>query len=154
MKKIVVISDSHGNKNLIDRIFNEVKFDYLIHLGDGIEDLGTYIYDERVKVVRGNCDFFSNEKYESFLFIENVLIFFTHGHEYGVKHTLNQLYKRIMGINTSLVLYGHTHLPKTDIINNITFHNPGSLSTSRSSNTNYSIITIDDKNFSIQKCSF
>jgi len=112
MKKIIVISDSHGNKNSIDKIFSSLDFDYLIHLGDGIDDLGTYVYDERVKLVRGNCDFLSKEKTESFLMVEKVLIFFTHGHEYGVKYTTSPLLKRTLGTNTNLILYGHTHISK------------------------------------------
>lgn len=150
MKKIIVISDSHSNKKAIDKIFTELEFDYLIHLGDGIDDLGTYIYDDRVKLVRGNCDFFSNEKIESFLMVEKVLLFFTHGHEYGVKYTTSQILKRVLGTDVNLILYGHTHINKTETINGITLHNPGALSKSNS----YSIITIDNEKFSIQKCSF
>ena len=154
MKKIVVVSDSHGNSRVFDRIFSEVEFDHLIFLGDGINDLGIYENDERVKIVRGNCDFFSPEKYESFLSVENVLIFFTHGHEYSVKSTLTRLYNRIEGLPVNIVCYGHTHRFSEDKINNITFHNPGSISCVRGGAGTYSVITVDGKNFSIQKCSF
>lgn len=154
MKKVVVVSDSHGNKNLIDKIFSEIEFDYLLFLGDGIDDLGIYINDERVKIVRGNCDFFSKEKYEQFLCIEKVVIFMTHGNDYGVKYTLSNLYNRIKDTPSNLVLYGHTHRFDTSTINNICFHNPGSISTSRGGASSYSIITINNENFSIQKCSF
>ena len=154
MKRIIVISDSHGNKTDINRIFDEFQFDYLIHLGDGIDDLGVYKYDERVKFVRGNCDFFSNEKLESFLVVENTTLFFTHGHEYGVKYTLNRLYDRIKDINVNLVLFGHTHKYSMTNINEITFLNPGSLSHSRNSNLSFCTIDIDGSNFSIEKHSF
>jgi len=154
MKKIVVISDSHGNSKAIDKIFNEVEFDYLLFLGDGIDDLGIYINDERVKVVRGNCDFFSKEKYEAFIGIEKTLIFYTHGNNYGVKQTLIELYNRVKDSPVTLVCYGHTHRYNLNKINNITFLNPGSISSTRCSESTYSIITVDGENFSIQKYSF
>ena len=63
--RIMLISDSHGNKLGIDKIFSTQKFDYLFFMGDGLNDLGDYIYLDNVFAVSGNCDFFSkvdNEK--------------------------------------------------------------------------------------------
>ena len=55
--KIVIISDSHGNKLAIDTVFKTIEFDYLFFLGDGLNDLGDYIYLDNVIAVSGNCDF-------------------------------------------------------------------------------------------------
>lgn len=153
MKKIVVISDSHGNSKAIDRIFNEIKFDYLLYLGDGLSDLGIYVNDERVKLVRGNCDFFSREKIDNIVAIDNIIIFMTHGDKYGVKSTLRNLYNQVKDLRPNIVCYGHTHRFSNENLDGITFLNPGSLSSSRGSNS-YAIINIEGEIFSIEKCSF
>ena len=59
MKKLIIISDSHGNRRAIDEldgIFAES--DYIIHLGDTSAD-GGYIrgkYPDKTVVINGNCD--------------------------------------------------------------------------------------------------
>ena len=153
MKKVIVISDSHGNKKAIDKIFEEFEFDHLLFLGDGISDLGIYANDERVKVVRGNCDFFSNEKVDNCVVVDNVVIFMTHGDKYGVKSTLRYLYDQVKELKPDIVCFGHTHQFFNQLIDNILFLNPGSLSSTRG-NSDYLIINIEGKNFSIEKCSF
>jgi len=154
MKKVIVISDSHGNKDAIDKIFNNFQFDYLLFLGDGIADLGTYIYDERVKVVRGNCDFFSNEKTDGFIQIEDVLIFYTHGHKYSVKNSTLPLLQRLDGLKVNIALYGHTHKYNQNNINNTLLINAPALSNTRGGENAFILIEIDKSNFSIQKISF
>ena len=154
MKKVIVISDTHGNKKIFDHIFQNIDFDHLLFLGDGIADLGVYVNDPRVKVVRGNCDFFSHEKTEAFLSVENVLIFYTHGHNYSVKFSLKHLINRVEEIPTNIVCFGHTHKFVNETYNSTTFLNPGSASLNRSSSPSYAIITIRGENFSIEKCNF
>ena len=154
MKKVIVASDSHGNKKIIDRIFNELEFDYFLFLGDGIDDLGIYVNDERVKIVRGNCDFFSHEKYDSYLQIEDVLIFYTHGANYGVKSSIRPLYNQASTLPVQLVCYGHTHLFNIEKLGNITFLNCGALCNHRGGNEEFAIVTINGGNFYIEKYTF
>jgi len=154
MKKIIIASDSHGNKKIIDKIFNELEFDYFLFLGDGIEDLGTYLYDERVKIVRGNCDFFSNEKYDGYIKVEDVLIFYTHGANYSVKTTMYKLYEQVSKLPVNLACYGHTHLFNIQEINNITFLNCGALCSHRGGNEEFAIVTINNEKFYIEKYTF
>lgn len=153
MKKVIVVSDSHGDVKAINRIFEEFEFDYFLYLGDGISDLGIYRYDERVKLVRGNNDFFSNEKDEYFLTIENVCIYMTHGDKLGVRYSLNRLYERVENCMVDLVLYGHTHKWADAQYGNVRFFNPGAISSSRGNGT-FALLTIDNKKISIEKCSF
>ena len=150
MKKIIIASDSHGNKKIFDKIFNDLKFDYFLFLGDGIEDLGIYINDERVKAVRGNCDFFSNEKYDGYLKVEDILIFYTHGANYSVKSTLKNLYDQASKLQANLACYGHTHRFSIDKINNTTLLNCGALSRFRGGNEECAIVTINGGNFYIE----
>ena len=127
MTKIIVFSDSHGAKANIDKLINENNFDYLIFLGDGLNDLNLYENLPNLKKVRGNCDYFSFEKDELFLKLENKNILITHGNNYGVKRGLGALIKYAYSIDANIVLYGHTHRFAIDEINNIYFLNPGSL---------------------------
>ena len=86
--KILVVSDSHGNKKGIEKIFQTLQFDYFLFLGDGLKDLGDYIYLDNVFAVAGNCDYFSSEPIERVFNANGVLIFYTHGHKYSVKSSL------------------------------------------------------------------
>jgi predicted phosphodiesterase len=69
--RIAVISDSHGNRKAVNYLFENYKFDYLIHCGDGVADLGNYIYLDNVFAVSGNCDIFSIEDDEKIIQLEN-----------------------------------------------------------------------------------
>jgi len=124
--KIVVISDSHGNKLAIDQIFKNYKFDYFFFLGDGINDLGDYIYLDNVYAVSGNCDFFSNVPNEREFVINNIKFLITHGNKYFVKSNLNFLKERVCCENIDFVLFGHTHNPIVEKYSTTTFINPGS----------------------------
>lgn len=59
MKTIVVLSDTHGNKDGVRRlsaVFKEC--DYVVHLGDGALDMSDVLaqYPKKTYVCRGNCD--------------------------------------------------------------------------------------------------
>ena len=75
MKTALVISDTHGNTKVLQRLVDIAReSDYVIFCGDGLRDLKTLPYDVQTKViaVSGNCDFSydKNEK-EKVLEIEN-----------------------------------------------------------------------------------
>ena len=58
--KILVVSDSHGNFNVLHAIYKKENPDYMIFCGDGTNDIRdlSYAYKElKYKMVRGNCDF-------------------------------------------------------------------------------------------------
>ena len=124
--KILVLSDSHGRVGLIQDIIEKERFDEAIFLGDGLKDF-EYIDDERFVKVAGNCDLFSTEQKEICLNFENVKILATHGHLYKAKLGLYGLLKEAKAKQIHLVLYGHTHTQKEEIIEDVRFINPGSL---------------------------
>ena len=124
--KIIIISDSHGNKYAIEKLFKENDVDSLFFLGDGLDDLGDYIYLDNVFAVSGNCDFFSNTPNEREFFIENIKFFITHGNKYFVKNSLNFLKERVLNENVDFVCFGHTHKQIVENYSGTTFINPGS----------------------------
>ena len=65
MKKIIVISDTHGTRKGIEKLRPLIaENDYVIHLGDGAMDMREIMdaYPDKVYIVGGNCDFFASNK--------------------------------------------------------------------------------------------
>ena len=148
MRKIVVISDSHGNRQSLDdldRIFAES--DLIIHLGDTSSD-GGYVrakYPEKTVVINGNCDFINVGEKEKIISCEGINIFACHGHAYSVKSTLARLAERAKAIDCKIALYGHTHDAKETEIDGVTLLNPGTLS--RYSQKSYLYLVINGDKF-------
>ncbi len=124
--KIAIISDSHGNKKGIDKLFSEGGFDYLFYLGDGISDLGNYIYLDNVFSVSGNCDFFSTVENEKVIDLEGVKFFLTHGNKYGVKYSYDTILERGKELGARFICFGHTHRQCMEIVDDMYLLNPGS----------------------------
>lgn len=128
--KIIVISDSHGSINSALEILKAQDYDLIIHLGDNSED-ARKIQDklkQEIIFVRGNCDYYNlDASLEKVIEIEGKKIFISHGHEYGVKSSLDRIYYRGRELGADLVLFGHTHLAYIDKSDIILF-NPGSIS--------------------------
>ena len=60
MKKIIVVSDTHGSAKGLDKLRPLIaENDMVIHLGDGVNDIRPIFseYPEKVYAVSGNCDF-------------------------------------------------------------------------------------------------
>lgn len=58
---------------------------------------------------------------------------------------IKSLYKYAKENNIDFVVFGHTHIPTYETIDNITFINPGSLTYPRDgSDKSFGILTIDD----------
>ena len=59
--------------------------------------------------------------------MEDLRVFYTHGHNYGVKSNLYTLAREAKSRGCQIALYGHTHRPSIDEVDGITLINPGSL---------------------------
>ncbi|MBO5285336.1 MAG: metallophosphoesterase [Clostridia bacterium] len=127
MKTAIVFSDTHGNIRALkklDEIFKET--DYIFHLGDYSADFIEIKnkYPQKCFSVPGNCDLRSGD---GFIIIDGVKIFYTHGHDYGVKQSLTKLYFKAKEVGANVVLYGHTHMADVTVTDNIKFINPGAM---------------------------
>ena len=130
MKKIIVISDSHGNTKGVSALLPLVaENDYLIHLGDGVTDIRELrdAYPDKAYFCAGNCDFISGYPTEGVLQVEGVKIFYCHGHKYGVKEDLLKLALAAKSRGCDIALYGHTHEAKISQWEDVTLINPGTL---------------------------
>ena len=116
MTKLLVLSDSHGGRDAIERILKveSKNIDALIFLGDGLRDLELALtkYPRlRAYSVAGNCDFQRSYPAEGLAPFEGRLIFYTHGHLYGVAMGPEQLQLTGENRGADIVLFGHTHRP-------------------------------------------
>lgn len=129
MKTLVVLSDTHGNRRAIEKLYPLfAENDYVIHLGDGNRDMAEIYraFPQKTFVCRGNCDFsapYAQEEWE--LSVEGVKFFFCHGHSYGVKTTLERLKDEALHRGAKAALYGHTHIARVEEEDGVLLVNPG-----------------------------
>ncbi len=152
MKKILVMSDTHGNKSSMERAV--AKFcdaDCIIHLGDYAHDAEFIKTLTKTKVysVKGNCDISSSSKSELLISMEGKKVLALHGHRQGVKYSLLRLslYARQKGVD--IALFGHTHIPTERLYQGVYLYNPGSLGEPRGRKATVGIVTINNKNIKI-----
>lgn len=115
MTKLLILSDSHGSTQAVRRILAAEKdADAVIFLGDGLHDLELALTEApktRVYSVAGNCDFGALEPLDGLAAFDSVVIFYTHGHMYGVKYDLDTLAEAAAARGAEVALFGHTHIP-------------------------------------------
>ena len=146
MKKILIISDTHGSGKGIEKLRPLIEEnDYLVHLGDGVTEARRLFgeYPEKVYACAGNCDIFSPFSDEGELQVEGVKIFYCHGHKYGVKSGLGHLAMEAKKRGCNVALYGHTHLGRITEIDGVTLINPGTLKRSVGEGGSYCYLVIN-----------
>lgn len=130
MKSIIVISDTHGNRAAVEKLYPLfAECDMIIHLGDTSSD-GAKIradFPGKTYLVNGNCDIPRLGEDEITLEVEGVKIFACHGDGYGVKRGRARLAERAASAGAAIALYGHTHEAVEDNIDGVTLFNPGTL---------------------------
>ena len=119
MTKLLVLSDSHGGRAAIERVLmkESKSIDALIFLGDGLRDLElalTLCPKLRAYSVAGNCDYGALEPTDGLAAFDGVVIFYTHGHMYGVKYDLDTLADAASARGAEVALFGHTHIPHAE----------------------------------------
>lgn len=146
MKKILVMSDTHGNKAAIAAAVARCSdADMVVHLGDNSQD-AVYVRtltNKPVYAVRGNCDFSQEAPLEVLLTVEGVWIAAVHGHQQGVKSSLLRLGLYALEKEAQLVLYGHTHVPDEQFYAGAVLYNPGSLGEPRGRKATFGVVTVD-----------
>jgi uncharacterized protein len=136
MKKIVIISDTHGRKANIEIClthFKKINPDHVIHLGDNYDDAEPII-DAGYDVIRVPglwTSYYQNPIIDNRIFweCEGWKLFLTHSRESHINDLLSDIKpEKIMANNKcDIFLFGHTHIPEITEKNNILFINPGHL---------------------------
>ena len=135
------------------RCIYRVKPDHVIHLGDCIDDgKGLELENPEIRfhLVPGNCDgfrFYGIAPDELCYPIDNVMIFMTHGHRYGVKSDPSRVIYEARSRGAQAVLYGHTHVPVCRQEDGMWIVNPGS------AKDTYTAALIETQDGKISACS-
>lgn len=134
--RVVVFSDTHGSFRAANRIFRKTPdADLYIFLGDGekeLEQVKALFPKKQVMSVCGNCDGYSNAPVEQvYTAPDGRKIFFTHGHEYGVNFSIDNIYYKACEVGATVALYGHTHQRYYTYADGLYIINPGSASCPR-----------------------
>lgn len=147
MKKLLVISDTHGAAGALALILEKEKdADAIIYLGDGASDL--YVLPKicplmPLYVVRGNCDFASMMPVDGLVAFEGVLFYYCHSHLYNTKYGYDELAQAVRDRGADVGLFGHTHRAIVKNYGDITLFNPGSAGKSYAGTDSYGVITVD-----------
>ena len=148
MTKLVIISDSHNNHAMVERVLAaEKKANALIYLGDGLADMErALMFHPRMRVyaVAGNCDFGALEPQDGLAAFDKVIVYYTHGHNHGVKYSLDRIAAHGKARGAELVLFGHTHIPVSEVVDGVHLFNPGSYGRSHNGCNTYGVITLHE----------
>lgn len=155
MKRVLVISDTHGDISAVQYILDHRDdMDLIVHAGDTYSDMIEIYktYGIPFEGVRGNTDFTLQGKSDSSFMIEDIKVYLTHGHKYGVKQSVNKLYYKGLEAAADIVIFGHTHLPYRYDGDDISIINPGSISRPRNGNNiSYGILDVENSGFNYEQ---
>ena len=148
MTKLLILSDSNNSRLALENILaaEADSIDALIFLGDGLRDLEealTFYPKMKVYAVAGNCDFGALEPLDGLAAFDQVVIFYTHGHMYGVKYDLDTLTDAAEARGAEVALFGHTHVPVAEQHGSVFLFNPGSCGRCYTGPNTYGILTLD-----------
>jgi len=131
--KVLVLSDSHGDKDVIRRVIRAEKPDKIFFLGDHINDI--YALENTTKVdifaVKGNVDYGMDGVEDLVLGLNGYKFLLTHGHKYRIKYDIYSLYLKAKEYEVDYVFFGHTHAYADFEENGVRFINPGSIAKPR-----------------------
>ena len=127
--KLLVLSDSHGERGSMTRAVELEKPDYVIHLGDCVDD-AQWLSREYPMLplanVRGNCDFGDMTQELRLAEYGGVRVLMSHGHRYQVKSGLLRYSLAARENQVDVALFGHTHQAYCEEWDGLWLVNPGS----------------------------
>lgn len=146
--KILVASDTHGRSEpLLEVAAGLSGIHVCVFLGDGSRDadlLQSQFPSLALYRVRGNCDFGSYDPDEALTVLGGLLVYYTHGHQLGVKQGVDALWQHAHSRGADIALFGHTHAPYYEFRNGVHLFNPGTLGQPRGGEMTYGMITIEN----------
>ena len=141
--QLVIMSDTHGNTEVIEQIKEQYPNATFIHCGDSELQHNTAVLDD-VHIVRGNCDMDCELPEEKLVEVGNTKILVVHGHYHNVHRTPLNLVYRAKEIGAQIVCFGHTHIAGAEWIDDVLVINPGSMTQSRSEHAeSYALATYE-----------
>ena len=130
MKKVLVLSDSHGDVKAMVRAVERERPDLVLHLGDLCRDFDELRrrlpMTQAMQNVCGNCDGFTEVPDQRVLLVEGRRILMMHGHRYEVKLGYARAMWAAREAQAEILLCGHTHVPLCRDLSGLWLLNPGS----------------------------
>ncbi|UUD35350.1 YfcE family phosphodiesterase [Mycoplasmopsis caviae] len=115
--KILVLSDIHGNIDIVNYILKNESYEYAISCGDHLLPK-EYMNSNFDFCVDGNNDIYYDESYlksPSLDFeIEGYKFHIEHGHmqgDYNLLKSPKELFEQVKALDFDFFLYGHSHFP-------------------------------------------
>ncbi len=113
--KLLVVSDSHGSWQVLERIaLREAPFSTIIHCGDGADDLSRFDIPGEAQILRvsGNVDRGRGYGFDRMVIetLADKKIMVTHGDVFRVDSGLDRLHDEAVRNQADLVCFGHTHI--------------------------------------------
>jgi putative phosphoesterase len=129
IKKILVVSDTHGDFASLKKVYNLCRPDLLIHLGDGVWEAMRLAqrYFIPLEAVNGNGDPPGAYPDESILEIGKHRLMLCHGHQYYNQSFYEATRKHARKEKATWILSGHTHCPDFRQVRGKNWLNPGAL---------------------------
>ena len=146
--RIGVISDTHGLREQAKAAVELMgTVDMLLHAGDFFDDAIylSNLFSFPVVGVRGNCDFAGPR--EELIEADEVKILLIHGHQYGVKSSLQSLTYYAREREANVAIFGHTHHPEIQWVDELLLFNPGSTIRPRGVNSypTFGVLSLDNR---------
>ena len=117
MMDILILSDTHSQKEYVNQIVERTHPDAIIFAGDGLRDLPPSTPSCPVYAVKGNCDLYvppvlfanGEAEEEAIFYLEDKKIMLMHGHRWGVKNGYSAAIDHAIRKETDILIFGHTH---------------------------------------------
>ena len=130
MKKVLVLSDSHGDVDAMERAVARERPDLILHRGDLCRDFDELQrrlpMTQAMQNVCGNCDGFTEVPDQRVLLVEGKRILMMHGHRYEVKLGYSRAMWAAREAEADILLCGHTHIALDRDLMGLHLMNPGS----------------------------
>jgi phosphoesterase, MJ0936 family len=131
--KIAVAADTHGRIEALKKQLIKDKPEHLFFAGDFLNDSRRLAHHLGIKsdAVLGNCDGRTAGDGEKVIELAGKRFYIVHGHQFGVKGSLNPLFYRGQELGVDAVIFGHTHVACCEQVAGMWMLNPGSASRPR-----------------------
>ena len=94
--------------------------------------------------VAGNCDYGALEPLDGLAGFDQTVVFYTHGHMYGVKYDLDTLADAAAARGAEVALFGHSHIPHAEQRGKVFLFNPGSCGRCYTGPDTYGLLTLEN----------
>ncbi|MDO4681049.1 MAG: metallophosphoesterase [Aerococcus sp.] len=127
MSKIVIVSDNHGDQEILKMIVerHQDEATAFIHCGDSEGNVEDPIW-QSFTVVQGNMDF-ADFPLAEVVSVPEGKIMVTHGHRFDIKRDLNVLASYSKEAGCEVACFGHSHVMTLEEVQGVLMINPGSI---------------------------